>query len=189
MIPFPNDRKPQAHRNGVPLRKRDIFFVETPKGGEKIEYVVYSIQMETLYTHFANGVTTPCYQDHSLCHGGHSEMNIRWKGYFLGYSHKRNETCICQLTLDAANQLMDQLADRSNLRGLRLCVSRSAKTKGRMYCQLVEHHRQLDSFKLPPVVSLRRSLFNLWKLPYNDHPFTELLEREEDGEIFKREVS
>lgn len=179
----------QAHRNGVPLKRKDIFFVESPKALERIEYIVYSVELETCYTHFLNGKTFPCYEDHDLCEGGHTEMNIRWKGYFLGYSDKRREPVFCQLTLDAGNQLMDQLADRTNLRGLKIAVARSKKNNGRMSCGLVETHRTLDTYKLPPVVPARRSLLNLWKLPYNDSPFTRLLDRPEDAEIRLREVS
>lgn len=168
------------NRMGVPPRRRDVYFVESPKANESLCYTVWSVEIYPVYTHWTGTHTVPCYQDHSLCDGGHKLLNMRWKGYLFGYSHERAEPVFAQLTQEAANQLMDQIADGTSLRGLRIRLSRSKKNKGRLSCHLETQYRPQEAFRLPPVVCPRLSLFNLWNLEPNNHPFTQYLD-DQDG--------
>lgn len=158
-------KKPYSLRDGIPPRRRDVLFVQSPDAGERLKFLVYSQSVWGVYTHY-NGKTKPCYENHDLCEGGHSLLNLRWKGYLHGWSYARNDQVIIQLTLEAANQLVEQLAESAVLRGLTIEVCRTAKKKGRSSCHVLGQYAQHDSAKLPPEIDPLRSLYNMWGLPY-----------------------
>lgn len=152
-------------RDVVPPRRRDVLFVQSPDAGERVKFICYSSCFYGVYTHYS-GKTCPCYEDHTLCLPEHSELNLRWKGYLHGWSHTRNEPVIMQFTVEAANQLVEQLSDRAVLRGLTIEVSRTAKKKGRMNCQVIGAMPTTRPDQLPPPIDPLRSLYNMWGLPF-----------------------
>lgn len=175
-------KTPRNNRMGVPPRRNDILFVQSPDAGQRFRFLCYSPVIQGFYTHYS-GRTVPCYKNHLKCPGGHSLLNRRWKGYLHGWSHARNEPIFLQLTPEAANQLLDQLAEGATLRGLMIEVSRSAKKKGRMSCVLGEAQRAFRSVDLPPPLDCRRSCYNLWDLPYTDEEMSTALDGDDEEEI------
>jgi len=145
--------------------------VLVPEGASRHKFLCYSDKVCGFTCHWNGRKPVPCYANHDLCEGGHKILNRRWKGYLHGFSFTRNEPVILQLTLEAANQLREQCDEGASFRGLTLYVSRSEKKKGRLSCQVNWDVGIAPANKLPPIIHPRRSVFNLWGVPYNEEPF------------------
>lgn len=165
-----------GERMGIPPRRENVFYVRSPKGLETFKFTIYSELVEPVYTHYHGKRTVPCYKNHDLCEGGHSILNLRWKGYLFGWTHEENKLEWLQLTHEAANQLADQLEGAQPFRGITIQVSRTKSKQGRMNVRLIDSWQTLDVRRIRKPPCVRISLFNLWKLTPNNHPFSTCLE-------------
>jgi hypothetical protein len=150
-----------------PNRDSNVFWVEQLAGGESQKWRVWSPAVWGVWTHFSDG-TSPCYENHNHCLGGHDPETLRWKGYVLGWSFKLNKACFCQLTGTAYATWMEQVTPGVLLRGQTIKVNRTQKKKGRLSVEVCPYE-QVDPHGLPPDVDPRPSLYNLWEL--TDHGY------------------
>lgn len=166
------------YRMGIPPRPPLIYWVHTVGAAEECKFLIYSDMIEPVWTHYDNGQTCPCYEDHAHCKPKHSLLNLRWKGYLFGFNYFRREVGWIQLTQEAANQLADCLAQPQSLRGIEVTVQRSAKRKGRLSCHVSTTYAPKDLSRIGDAPDVRPSLFNMWKLPMTKHPFTQVIDRD-----------
>lgn len=151
----------------------DIFWVQSIDGGKQERYTIYSPQIWGVWTHHHYELkrTTPCYDTHKFCFGGHDPRTLRFKGYLFGYSFERHRNEFLQLTEAAVINLEEQLGPEVQLRGLTIDVKRSAKKQGRLYVSIADYiHR--DPRTLPMDVSPRASLYNTWDIPDTGHKWS-----------------
>lgn len=172
MMPSNGNRRSVDRRDhsAVPPRKREVLFVQSPRPNESLKILVYSPSIWGCYSHFRNRKTVPCFENTELCPGGHSELNRRWKGWLHGWSYDRNEPVFVQLTVEAANQLQEQVPATVNYRGITILVSRTAKGNGRENCIWESQYTIKPDHLMPQPLDPRRSIFNLWKFDYTDEP-------------------
>jgi len=159
-------------RMGVPQRRENVYWVRSPKALEVFKFTIYSSEIQPIYTHFNGDATRPCYLNRVLCDPKHSLLNLRWKGYVFGWDHEMNCIHWVQLTQEAANQLIDQLAGPQNIRGLTVQISRTKKKQGRMNCHVIPDFGSMDLNRMRRAPDVRLSVFNLWRMEPNNHPFT-----------------
>lgn len=140
---------------------KGVLYVERLKGSERGNYTVYSPKIEVIFSHWNGDKTVPCYEDHSLCPGGHSEESKRWRGYLHCWSHRMNRQVFLQLTAQACRELVGQVASGASLRGCSIQVYRTKEDKGRLHA-LIERFGKRTGEDLPPHRSAEESVMNLW---------------------------
>lgn len=157
-------KTPQLNRCDVPPPVKDVLYVQRLKGDERGQFILYSPAMWGVWTHFHNGRTQPCFENHDLCYGGHQETNLRWKGYVHCWSFMMGRQVILQFTENAARQLLSQLPSGCSLRGKTIEAARSKKSKGRMNVEL-DRYAMDRADGVPPAIDPLKSIFNMWGIP------------------------
>ena len=153
------------NRRDTPPPAKDIFWVETIKGGMTQKFKVYSPNLYGVYVHYnpkPKG-TKPCFEDHSLCDGGHEEETLRWYCYLHAWSFKMGRQVVVQLTEAAGRQLTEQVDPGKPLRGLVIEVTRSAADNGRLACK-VNEYMSSNGRTMPQAVDPTKSLFHFWRV-------------------------
>jgi len=154
----------ELSRSAEPPGKPGVYWVECLAGKESQKFLVYSAAPQGVNMHWISGErkTVPCFQDTTLCPGGHSEKNRKWRCYVFAYSYKRHKNVFVQLTKDAWESWLTQCREGVNLRGQTVNVHRTEKNNGRLYVE-VETWRNDARKDLPLDQDVKLSLFDLWR--------------------------
>jgi hypothetical protein len=154
----------ELSRSATPPRKEGVYWVECLKGSESQKFLIYSAVAQGLEMHWRpkERKTVPCFKNHDLCPGGHSEKTKKWRCYVFAFSYKRRGPCFIQLTKDAFDSWMHQCREGVNLRGQTINVHRTEKDNGRLYVE-VEAWRPDARKDLPVDQDCKLSVFDLWK--------------------------
>ncbi len=92
---------PEPSRREKPARDPGILFVECPAANTSSRFLVYSPQIMGMEMHWlpSERRTVPCFEDHSLCPGGHDPATVKWRCYVHAHSKNRDEPVFLQLTM------------------------------------------------------------------------------------------
>jgi hypothetical protein len=155
----------KLNRQDTPPPAKDILFVETISGGATQKFKVYSPTFYGVWVHYNPKpvCTKPCYEDHSLCEGGHDAETMRWYAYLHCWSFKYNRQVFLQLTKAAGEMLQEQLKPGDTFRGLVIEVARTEARNGRMSCR-VNEWMSSNGKTMPKPMDPTKSLFNFWKV-------------------------
>jgi hypothetical protein len=152
-----------CHGAAVPMRDRNIFWIEPIPAGTKFQVRIWSPAVWGVWTHY-HDATSPCYEDHSHCIDGHDPKTLRWKGYVMGWHYRENKPCFVQLTQAIVWKWWSQIGEGSNLRGCVTAFSRGPKKTSRLGVQ-IDRYQDQSGENLPQDCDPRKSLYNFWKLP------------------------
>ena len=161
----PIDNDPFAlTRSNTPPGKTGVWWIECLKGNDVQKFLVYSPEVQGLEMHWrpAERRTVPCFQNHDLCPGGHSEKTRKWRCYVFAFSYKRHKNVFVQLTKDAWDSWLSQVKPGASLRGSTINVHRSEKDNGRLWVE-VEQWRDNQRKDMPQNEDVRLSAFDLWR--------------------------
>ncbi len=155
---------PEISRSDVAPHKEGVLWVECLGGAESHKFTVFSPCVQGVNMHWLarEKRTVPCFQNHDLCPGGHSEKNLKWRCYVHAYSHKRHKQVFVQLTDDAWQSWLHQLREKQNLRGQTIILHRSEKKNGRLWVE-VEDWSSDSKRKMPEPLDCKLSLFAMWR--------------------------
>lgn len=155
---------PEISRREEPQHKEGVLWVECLKGNESQKFEVYSPAIMGCEMHWMPNIrrTVPCFENHDLCPGGHSEKTLKWRAYVHAYSLKRKRQVFVQLTWDAWCSWKSQLPDGKILRGSLIQVHRTNADNGRLWVE-VESWRTEGKKPLPFAMDCKASLFAMWK--------------------------
>lgn len=124
---------------GAPRGRGDILWVERLKGGDTQKFIVVSNQLYGFYTHWTGAKTVPCWENHELCEGGHTENTLR-ENYFLQcWSCKSNKAVFLYLTPEARNQFFAQTDAKKGYQGITIVVRRTGAKNGRLMIELDQY--------------------------------------------------
>jgi hypothetical protein len=139
-----------------PRARGDLLWVERLKGGEEGKYVVTGHRVYGFYTHWTGQRTVPCWENHDLCEGGHSENTLR-ENYFLQcWSLKKNKGVFLYFTPEARNQFFAQVEGSKSFQGVTLIVKRTGAKNGRLNVELSQYDQPklIRTKELDPYLSV-----------------------------------
>ena len=164
-----NRFEPELSRNDKPPTKPGVWWVECLKGQEKQKFLIYSPVIQGVDMHYLvkEKRTVPCFKNHDLCPGGHSEKNRKWRCYVFAFSYKRHKNVFVQLTQDAWESWMCQLQPGQTLRGQTIWVHRSNADNGRLWVEM-ETWRSDQKTAMPLNEDCKLSIYDLWRFDPSD---------------------
>jgi hypothetical protein len=124
---------------GAPKMRGDILWVERLKGGEESKLVVCSNKVYGFYTHWTGSRTVPCWENHDLCEGGHTENSLRENYFVQCWSQKKNKQVFLYLTPEARNQFFAQMEGNKSFLGQTIVVRRTGAKNGRLLVELAQY--------------------------------------------------
>ena len=140
--------------------RKDVLYIEKLKGNDSQQFVVYSGNLFGFWTHWTDKGTVPCWEDHSLCEGGHKEQTLRQNFLLQAFSTKKGKQVFIYLTPAAAEGLLAQLEHEELLRGLVVRVTRTNKDNGRLTCEILRDmaKRRIVAHEIDPFDSIMNFL-------------------------------
>jgi hypothetical protein len=141
---------------GAPRSKGDILWVERLKGGEEKKLVITGKRVYGFFTHWTGTRTVPCWENHDLCEGGHTENTLR-ENYFLQcWSLNSNKGVFLYLTPEAERMFTAQIESGKTILGLTLRVRRTGAKNGRLIVELDQYAepRIIRAKELDPYLSV-----------------------------------
>ena len=165
-----------------PIKPPGIYWVESPKGGERQKWRIYSPTAWGVWTHY-HGQTSPCYENHKYCVHGHDPSTLRWKGYLFGWFEKKRKQAFLQITPEFWAAVEAQLGPGNTLRGKSLYAIRISHNKGPLACEMIDY---MDSnpADCPKDQDPRASIYRTWKLDDPGHRWAINPHREKDLNVF-----
>jgi hypothetical protein len=157
------DREPIATCD-TPTHRATILRIVRLEGDDRQSFVVYSNALRGFLSHWTGTKTVICWEDHSLCEGGHKAETQRENFLLHAWSVKEGKQVFVYLTPTAAEELLMQVGDGQTLRGLRITVWRTAKSKGRLHVN-IEGGYTGDARKIPPELDPYDSIMRFLKVP------------------------
>lgn len=143
-----------------PSMRSNVLYIEKLKGNDCQKFVVYSSGLYGFWTHWTDKGTVPCWEDHSLCEGGHKEQTLRQNFLLQGFSEKKGKQVFVYLTPAAAEGLLAQLTEKETLRGMVIRVTRTSANNGRLVCEILRDcaTRRIVAKELDPFDSIMNFL-------------------------------
>lgn len=141
---------------GAPRARGDVLWVERLKGGDNQSFIVVSNKVYGFYTHWTGAKTVPCWENHDLCEGGHTENTLR-ENYFLQcWSLKSNKAVFLYLTPEARNQFFAQTNAGKGYVGIKLNVRRTGAKNGRLIIEVDDNSlpKLIRCKELDPYISV-----------------------------------
>lgn len=175
-------------RSSLPPVDPGIYWIERLRGSQKISFTVYSPALWGFDTHYNNGRTRLCFEDHDQCIGGHDEATLRWTGYLFGWLHHKNQRAFVQITEGGARKLVNQVAKGTSFRGMELEIWKTKADNGRQNI-LVRKHAINRGEDLPPDIDPLRSLCKLMDIPLQTLPLSRSLVQNVDDLGFPVEAA
>lgn len=119
---------------------KDCLWVQKTDPGDKDTFLALAPAMQGMWTHWRGEGrgSVICFEDHSLCAGGHDEGTLRWHGFLHAMHYEKNRQCFCYFTPEGARHFLDQLNEEEPLRGLKFVVRRAKKKNGPFYVEICD---------------------------------------------------
>jgi hypothetical protein len=155
---------PEPSRRDRPAKDPNILWVECPEANTSSRFVIYSPQHMGMEMHWfpEQHRTVPCFEDHSLCPGGHNPNTVKWRAYLHAHSERRDEAVFLQLTDEAMKSWLKKLRPGVTLRGQIITVHRTTKKNGRLWVEVNETMVH-GLGKLPEPMDCKLSCWKLWR--------------------------
>lgn len=161
----PISQAPALTSSAKPPTEKQALWVKKLECGEKATFLVYAPAFYGYYTHYRGEGrgTVLCFEDHSLCQGGHDDSTMRWHGVLHCFHYEDNRQCFMHFTPEAADCLANLVADGMTYRGLKVLMRRSDKKKG-PYKVEVLGEAQVSHAKLPRHRDAKASIYRFYKI-------------------------
>ncbi len=161
----------QALRGAVPFKSQPQQLVKRLSAGERMSGFFLSEALWGVHTHWLKegkrGRSVRCTKERGACVCEERDLPSRWRGYIHVYDEGTREFCFLELTPGAAEQLLRQLPDRENLRGIRFEAYRTpGGDTGRLNIRLGTHTVAIET--CPPGQDPEPVLEKLWSLTLRD---------------------
>jgi len=155
---------PEPSRRDTPRRDPNVLFVECMDANTSQQFIVYSPTIQGMEMHWlpSEKRTVPCFEDTTLCPGGHKEDTVKWRAYVHCFSLRKKEPVFVQLTWEAWKTWMNQLREGVSLRGQHIIVHRTEKKNGRLWVE-VQEYKSDRTGKMPPPLDCKLSCYRMWK--------------------------
>ncbi len=143
-----------------PSRNDRALWVERLKGEDQQSFVIASKKLYGFYSHWTGKRSVPCWENHALCEGGHSDENLRENFLLQAWSLKKNRMVFLYLTPEAARQLEDQIQPGTPYLGLPVIVTRTKANNGRLHIRVSEFttSQKLSTREVDPFESVMNFL-------------------------------
>ena len=151
----------ELSRADKPPKKDETLWVVSPKGNERLKFIVYSPAVMGVHCHWTGRRTVPCFENQDLCEGGHKDATQKWRGYVHAWAYDLGRQVFVQLTGEAVESWWAQCGPGVSLRGQIVEVIRTQKNNGRLTVQ-VDKYLTREKDKLPEPRDCKLSLFKLW---------------------------
>jgi hypothetical protein len=135
----PQSRPPVRRVEKVPAAAKPAGEIIQFEGGQVLDVTIISPQLHGYVVHWSprENRSCPCSADDATCKGCVEKWPSKNKWYLFVWTAKKG-CCWVELTDGFARQLEKVLEGRTNFRGARITIYRSAKNRGRLNCTLLE---------------------------------------------------
>jgi hypothetical protein len=134
------------------------------QGDEPTIVHIASNRLWGVWTHWDGHRSQPCFQANEECEGCKKGHPKRWKGYLHAWSVKLKREIFLELTPTTAENLLAQLPNGQDLRGLWIKCSRvNGQRQARIKVEIIEPPNSWPTMKMP-LKDPRETLDLLWGL-------------------------
>jgi len=145
--------EPPHRDRHIPLKRVRVF--------KDVECRILSRKPFGYWSHWYRGLSHPCYETDCACATPLSKLPRELHFVLHVKCYETNQDFFLEITDTCTRQLLDQVPDKTNLRGLRVVFTRSkGGDKGRLRCR-VDGIAQFDQ-DLPAEANPRKTLDVIW---------------------------
>jgi hypothetical protein len=166
-----DEERPKLSTCSTPTPRHTVLWFVRLTGNEREKFVCYSPQLRGFFTHWTGKKTVACFEDRSLCEGGHKEETVRENFYVHAWSMKLGKQVFVYLTPSAAEEMEMQAGKNKDWKGLQFDVFRTPSDKGRLHVHVQGHSLSIVKQGVPPEVDAYDSIMRFLKTPDSDRKF------------------